>query len=98
MRVVLEGIVNSPKVTYFGVDPVSTPMAINSVAMITMKVVLITSLLVQPSENGNLSWQLVTPVDRANPTIQRDAGGISDSKSLRMRLACCDNMVQSNSN
>lgn len=98
MRVVLEGIVNSPKVTYFGVDPVSTPTAINSVAMITMKVVLITSLLVQPSENGNLSWQLVTPVDRANPTIRTDAVGISDSKSLRMSLACCDNMVQSNSN
>jgi hypothetical protein len=96
-RVVIEGSVKTSKITNFVVDPVSTLKAINSVAMITMKVVLITSLLVQPSENGNLSWQLVTPGDRADPLFRIDAGGISDSKSLRMRLAGCDN-VQSDSN
>jgi hypothetical protein len=61
--------------------------------MITMKVVIITSLLVQPSENGNLSWQLVTPGDRAGPTFWIDDGDIPDSKSLCMRLVGCDNMV-----
>jgi hypothetical protein len=92
-RVEIEGGFKTPKITDFVINPVSTLQGINSVAMITMKVLLITSLLVQSSENGNLSWQLVTPGDRADPLFRIDAGGISDSKSLRIRLVGCDNMV-----
>ena len=97
-RVKLEGFAKTPKITDFVIDPVSIVIGVNSVAMITMKAVAITSLLIQPYENGILSWQLVTPVDRADPPFYIDSGGIPDSESLRMRLAGCDNMVRRDSN
>ena len=97
-RVWLEGSAKTTKITDFVIDPVSTVSGINSVDMIMMKAVVITSLLIQPYENGNLSWQLVTPVDRADPPFYIDSGGIPDSKSLRMRLAGCDSMVRRDSN